>query len=83
MVLDYYRMVLNTRSVFEVNINSNKIQVANAVEEVYGIRPVSVNIVKMEGKNKRQGRSIGRRKDWKKAMVKLPKGKTIDIYEGV
>lgn len=68
---------------FEVNINSNKIEVANAVEEVYGIRPVSVNIVRMEGKTKRQGRSIGQRKDWKKAMVTLPKGKTINIYEGV
>jgi large subunit ribosomal protein L23 len=69
--------------VFEVSIDSNKIEVANAVEEVYGIRPLSVNVIKMEGKRKRQGRKIGKRKDWKKAMVTLPKGKTIDIYEGV
>jgi len=69
--------------VFEVNVDSNKIEVTNAIEEVYGIRPVSVNMIKMEGKKKRQGRKIGKRKDWKKAMVTLPKGKTIDIYEGV
>lgn len=69
--------------VFEVSVDSNKIEVKNAIEEVYGIRPVSVNMIKMEGKKKRQGRKTGKRKDWKKAMVTLPKGKTIDIYEGV
>jgi len=69
--------------VFEVNVDSNKIEVANAVEEVYGIKPVSINIVNIEGKRKGQGKRAGRRKDWKKAVVTLPKGKTIDIYEGV
>lgn len=68
---------------FEVAIDSNKIEIAKAIEEVYGIRPTSVNIVRMEGKKVRHGRVSGKRKDWKKAIVTLPKGKSINVYEGV
>lgn len=68
---------------FEVSLDSNKVEVSKAIEEVYGIKPVSVNVVRMEGKKVRHGRSVGRRKDWKKAIVTLPKGKSINIYEGV
>ena len=74
--------VLN-KYVFAVGIDANKIEIAKAIEEVYGIKPVSVNIINIEGKNVRYGRKTGRRKDWKKAIVMLPKGKTINIYEGV
>ncbi len=73
----------NSKYVFEVFKDANKIDIANAVEEVYGIRPISVNVVKMLGKRVRRGRTTGRRKDWKKAVVTLPKGKTIQVYEGV
>lgn len=68
---------------FEVSINANKVEVAKAVKEVYGVAPVKVNIIKYEGKARRLGGKIGRRKDWKKAMVTLPTGKTISLYEGV
>jgi large subunit ribosomal protein L23 len=74
--------VLN-KYVFAVGIDANKIEISKAVEEVYGIKPVSVNIVNIAGKNVRYGRKTGRRKDWKKAIVMLPKGKTINLYEGV
>lgn len=74
--------VLN-KYVFAVGINSNKIEIAKAVQEVYGIKPVSVNVINIDGKNVRYGRKTGRRKDWKKAIVMLPKGKTINLYEGV
>lgn len=67
---------------FAVAMTANKIEVAKAVENLYGVKPVKVNIIKMEGKRKGQKIS-GRRKDWKKAVVSLPKGKTIDVYEGV
>jgi large subunit ribosomal protein L23 len=40
-------------------------------------------MVSVSGKRKRQGRITGKRKDWKKAIVTLPKGKTINLYEGV
>lgn len=68
---------------FVVARSANKTVVADAVEAVYGIRPVSVNICRMRGKEVRFGQKVGRRKDWKKAIVTLPEGKKISIYEGV
>ncbi len=69
--------------VFMVETSANKISVAKAVEEVYGVRPVSVNVIKMEGKKVNRGRITGKRKDFKKAIVTLKKGESISIYEGV
>ena len=69
--------------VFAVAKNTNKIEVAKAVKEIYGIKPVSVNVIRMSGKKARYGRVSGRRKDWKKAIVTLPKGEAIKVYEGV
>lgn len=68
---------------FAVSDKANKIEVADAVLEVYGIKPIAVNIISMLGKQKRSGRISGKRKDWKKAIVTLPKGQTINLYEGV
>jgi len=68
---------------FEVAIRANKIEVAKAIEEVYGIKPIKVNVVSMIGKHTRYGRVFGKRKDWKKAIVTLPKGQSIKVYEGV
>lgn len=69
--------------VFEVEKGANKIEVAKAIESVYGIKPESVNMVNMKGKRVQRGRVAGKRSDWKKAIVTLPKGQTIQIYEGV
>ena len=69
--------------VFAVADKANKIEIAKAVNEVYGVKPISVNIIRVSGKKVRYGRVFGKRKDWKKAMVTLPAGKTINIYEGV
>lgn len=69
--------------VFMVAIDANKIEVADAIEEVYGIRPTSVNMIKSKGKQINRGRISGRRKDFKKAIVTLKKGESISIYEGV
>lgn len=69
--------------VFAVASKANKVEIAKAVKEVYGIKPISVNIIKMSGKNVRSGRIIGKRKDWKKAIIALPKGESIKVYEGV
>ena len=68
---------------FAVARDANKIEISKAVLEVYGIKPTAVNVVSMKGKKTRNGKIIGKRKDWKKAIVTLPKGKTINIYEGV
>ena len=69
--------------VFMVSDKSNKIDVDKAIQEVYGIKPTSVNIVKVKGKVVRRGRISGKRKDFKKAIVTLAKGKSISVYEGV
>lgn len=69
--------------VFMVETTANKISVAKAIEEVYGVKPSSVNVIKMKGKKINRGRITGKRKDFKKAIVTLKKGESISIYEGV
>ena len=77
--------VLNglSKYAFEVSLKANKIEVAKAVEALYGIKPFKVNMINLEGKRKNYGHRKGKRSDWKKAIVTLPAGKTIDVYEGV
>ena len=72
-----------SKYVFVVNIKANKIEVAKAVETIYGIKPIAVNIIKMKGKTLSRGKIKGQRKDFKKAIVTLKKGDKIEIYEGV
>lgn len=69
--------------VFVVTKQANRIAVRSAIKEMYGITPTRVNIQNVPGKWVRFGRSQGKRSDWKKALVTLPKGKTINVYEGV
>lgn len=69
--------------VFEVFPKANKIEVARAILDVYGVKPINVNIVNVKGKVITRGRYSGKRKDWRKAIVTLPKGKTIQVYEGI
>ncbi len=68
---------------FVVAVKASKEEIKAAVERVYGVRPTKVKTMNVEGKEVRFGRTIGRRKDWKKAIVTLAKGKTISIHEGV
>lgn len=68
---------------FMVASAATKNEVAEAILAVYGVRPVAVNTVQMTGKQLRFGNRLGRRKNWKKAIVILPAGKTISIHEGV
>lgn len=69
--------------VFAVAKSANKIEVASAIRKMYGMLPESVNIQNVRGKYVRRGKVDGHRKAWKKAIVTLPKGKTLNIYEGV
>ncbi|MBU1203348.1 50S ribosomal protein L23 [Patescibacteria group bacterium] len=68
---------------FEVAGFSNKVQIKKAIEEAYGVIPVSVNIVNQKGKSVRFGRKFGRKSDTKKAIVTLKKGDSIKLYEGI
>ncbi|MBT5808068.1 50S ribosomal protein L23 [Candidatus Uhrbacteria bacterium] len=69
--------------VFVVSKSANKVQVRSAIKAMYGIMPTRVNMQNVNGKRVRFGRVRGKRKDWKKAIVTLPEGKTINVYEGV
>ncbi len=68
--------------VFEVARAANKIQIADAVAEIFNVKVLSVNTVNVTGKVKRVGRNIGRRRSYKKAIVTLAPGETIQFFEG-
>ena len=68
---------------FIVSGSATKIQVKKAVEEIYGVKPLAVNMANVQGRRVRFGKNMGRRSDFKKATVTLPKGKSISIHEGV
>ncbi|MFH1745363.1 MAG: 50S ribosomal protein L23 [bacterium] len=76
-------MGVENKYVFEVSPDTNRVEVAKAINDIYNIKPISVNIMNVLGKKVRFGRTSGRKKDRKKAIVTLPKGKTIDVYEGI
>ena len=77
------RLADDRQYVFAVATSATRIGVARAVTALYGIRPARVNIVRVKGKQVRFGQRTGREKDWKKAVVTLPAGKTIAVYDGV
>jgi len=68
---------------FEVTRNSNRIEIKNAVEKIFKVSVASVNTIQVKGKTKQRGRIIGKRRSWKKAVVTLMPGSTIDFFEGV
>lgn len=66
---------------FEVGLNANKHQIANAIEDFYGVKVDTVRTLVVRGKSKRFGRHNGKRSNWKKAYVTLSAGETINLYE--
>jgi large subunit ribosomal protein L23 len=67
---------------FKVHQDAHKTQVRQAVEELFDVRVVRVNIVKVAAKPKRRGLHRGTRPGWKKAVVQLRAGDTIEIFQG-
>jgi len=67
----------DNKFVFKVAKNAKKPEIKAAVEAIFGVEVVSINTVNVLGKMKRQGRFLGKRADWKKAIVKLKHGQTI------
>ncbi|MCK3654966.1 50S ribosomal protein L23 [Pasteurellaceae bacterium Macca] len=68
--------------VFKVALDSNKVEIANAVEALFEVKVDSVRTVVVKGKTKRRGNKMGRRSDWKKAYVTLQEGQSLDFVEG-
>jgi large subunit ribosomal protein L23 len=69
--------------VFEVLKDATKVQIKQAVEEAFKVKVTGVRTVVVRGKSARVGRSIGRKRNWKKAYVTLAEGETIEFFEGV
>ncbi len=69
---------------FEVDRRANKIEIAKAVEEIFGVKVAKVNTMNYDGKKKRLRYVEGRRPNWKKAVVRLTEdSKTIEFFEGM
>jgi large subunit ribosomal protein L23 len=69
--------------VFKVDPRANKIEIKQAVEKMFNVEVIKVRTANMHGKKKRLGRNMGRRSDWKKAIVSLVEGHSIDFLEEI
>ena len=67
---------------FRVPLAATKIQIRQAVEQIFKVKVQAVNTMRYEGKLKRMSRTQGRRSDWKKAVVTLKPGEAIELFEG-
>lgn len=68
---------------FKVAIDSTKPQIKAAVEGLFGVKVLGVNTLVVKGKAKRFRNRPGQRSDWKKAMVRLAEGQSIDLTTGL
>lgn len=68
---------------FEVDRRANKIEIKKAVERIFKVQVETVRTMNYQGKQKRLGRTVGRRPHWKKAVVTLKPGQKIEFFEGV
>ncbi|GHV58223.1 50S ribosomal protein L23 [Deltaproteobacteria bacterium] len=66
---------------FKVNPAATKLEIAQAVEKAFSVKVVEVRTVNVLGKKKRRGRLLGRKPDWKKAIVRLAAGDGIKYFE--
>jgi large subunit ribosomal protein L23 len=67
---------------FEVHPDASKPAIRQAIEQLFGVKVTGVWTSQQRGKVRRVGRSVGHRPNWKKAIVKLREGDTIEIFEG-
>ena len=67
---------------FEIDRRANRIEVKRAVETAFKVKVARVRTMQIKGKIKRRGRFVGKRRDWKKAIVTLMPGERIEFFEG-
>jgi large subunit ribosomal protein L23 len=68
---------------FQVAKTANKIEIKQAIEQLFKVTVLDVRTLRVRGKTKRLGRFQGRRPDWKKAIATVKEGDVIELYEGV
>ena len=67
---------------FEVDAKANRIEVKRAVEQIFNVKVADARTMNVRGKVKRRGRIVGKRRNWKKAIVTLMPGERIEFFEG-
>lgn len=77
-----HSQMASNKYVFKIFKNSNKKNIATAVESLYGVDVIGVNIVNIPSKKRRYGKTVGKKSAIKKAIVSLKEGDKIDIFEG-
>jgi large subunit ribosomal protein L23 len=77
-----YEQITQNKYTFKVHQDAHKTQVRQAVEQLFDVTVVHVNILKVQAKPKRRGLYKGIRPGWKKAVVQLKAGDSIEIFEG-
>jgi large subunit ribosomal protein L23 len=68
---------------FEVDRKANRIEIKKAIQSLFSVQVDGVRTLQIKGKYKKRGRIIGKRKDWKKAIVTLKPGERIEFFEGI
>ena len=66
-----------------VDPRANKHEIRRAVEELFEVNVIEVHTMRMPRKSRRVGKNVGRKPEWKKAMVRLAEGQTIEFFEGI
>jgi large subunit ribosomal protein L23 len=77
-----YALIAEGKYTFRVDDRAHKTQIAQAVEEVFGVNVIGVRTAKVRAKPKRRGLTKGRTRAWKKAIVQLAPGEQIDLFQG-
>jgi large subunit ribosomal protein L23 len=77
-----YSLIEDRKYSFRVHPDAHKTQIRQAVEELFDVHVERVNVLKVQPKPKRRGWTRGARKGWKKAVVQLRAGESIEIFEG-
>ena len=74
---------IKSQLLFEVADDANKVEIRHAVEKLWNVDVIDVRTCIVRGKEKRVGRFVGRRPNWKKAIVTLAAGQNVEFFEGV
>ena len=78
-----YAQMAEGKYTFRVALTANKVQIRQAIEKIFNVKVEKVATMRVLGKTKRMGRTQGKRSDWKKAIVTLKAGQTIEFFEGL
>ncbi len=76
-----YALMATNKYSFRVDPRANKVHIGGAIEEIFDVKVVGVKTLKVRSKPKRRGMTSGRTRSWKKAIVELAPGDTIELFE--